>query len=572
MARALTLLLFVGLGLAVVLISGRGSSAGVSVQAPAGTLVFTAGTNRLTAIDVASGRRTVLKVPSVAACGPQMHVTGGHVIFAAVEDERTVVFSAPVALDQPPRRLGTAHAFVPSATEGRVWLAGVSCTRNAMAGVREVTVDGRVTQESRRHVPASWLAAAAPGGLVLQRSRELAVWDPGTGRSGRPLALQAVAASGGAAARGLRRRSALQRPQRRRRDQRAPRGRATSPRSRPRAGRTLLARPQAARRTRPLGTALERRAGRHAQRQDRTRPRDAQPRVPAAQLGGFERLAVRRPGAPPARLPARATAGDRAAVPRTATRDRLRRRLKLGSGFMGEERSKSGRPVYRHEQAAPLERSDGDADLIAAVGDHVTEHFGEPARTWHEIVSAYVHVDVHVVEPTDDRPVYTLVTSGMAEKPMAGPEGDAYAELMIVLPPTSPGVEDAAFQTPAGHWPYTLLRDLARLPHEFETWLWSGHTVPNGDPAEPYAPNTELCGALIAPPVIAPDGAEKLVAGDREIQLFAVYPLHADEMQLKLDKGADALYDLFDAAALTEILDADRPSLVPRRRKLFGRR
>ena len=197
MARALTLLLFVGLGLAVVLISGRGSSAGVSVQAPAGTLVFTAGTNRLTAIDVASGRRTVLKVPSVAACGPQMHVTGGHVIFAAVEDERTVVFSAPVALDQPPRRLGTAHAFVPSATEGRVWLAGVSCTRNAMVGVREVTVDGRVTQESRRHVPASWLAAAAPGGLVLQRSRELAVWDPGTGRSGRPLALQAVAASGG---------------------------------------------------------------------------------------------------------------------------------------------------------------------------------------------------------------------------------------------------------------------------------------------------------------------------------------------------------------------------------------
>jgi len=52
--------------------------------------------------------------------------------------------------------------------------------------------------------------------------------------------------------------------------------------------------------------------------------------------------------------------------------------------------------------------------------------------------------------------------------------------------------------------------------------LWSGHTVPNGDPPEPYAPNTKLCGALIAPPV-------------------AVWPLHADEMELKLDKGLEAL-------------------------------
>ena len=197
MARALSLLLVAGLAFAAVLIGGGGSAAEVGRPAPAGTLVFTAGSNRLTAIDVASGRRTVMKVPSAAACGPQMHVTGGHVIFAAIEEDRTVVYSAPVALDAPPRRLGAAHAFVPSATEGRIWLAGVSCTRNAMVGVREVTVDGRVTQESRRAVPPSWLAAAAPGGLVLERSRELAVWDPGTGRSGRPLALQAVAAAGG---------------------------------------------------------------------------------------------------------------------------------------------------------------------------------------------------------------------------------------------------------------------------------------------------------------------------------------------------------------------------------------
>ena len=164
---------------------------------PAGTLVFTFGTNRLMAIDVASGRRTARKVPSVAACGPQMYVTGGHLVFAARQRRRTVVFSVPVALDRPPRRLGAAHAFVPSATEGRVWLAGVDCTRSAMVGAREVTVDGDVTAETDRRIPAAWLAGAVSRGLVLARSRELVVWDPETGETGRPLAIQAVTATRG---------------------------------------------------------------------------------------------------------------------------------------------------------------------------------------------------------------------------------------------------------------------------------------------------------------------------------------------------------------------------------------
>jgi hypothetical protein len=76
---------------------------------------------------------------------------------------------------------------------------------------------------------------------------------------------------------------------------------------------------------------------------------------------------------------------------------------------------------------------------------------------------------------------------------------------------------------------------------------------------------------LIAPPVIAPDGFETLTIGSAEIHFFAVFPLHADEMELKLEQGADQLYELLDAAALTEILDPDRPSVVPRRRRLFGR-
>jgi Suppressor of fused protein (SUFU) len=140
-----------------------------------------------------------------------------------------------------------------------------------------------------------------------------------------------------------------------------------------------------------------------------------------------------------------------------------------------------------------------------------------------------------------------------------------------VLPPTWPGVDGEAFRRPEGLWPYKLLQDLAELPHRFNTALWTGHTVPNGDPPTPYAPNTKLCGALLVRPLIAPDGFQTLRVHDREIQFLAVIPLHRDEMQLKLDQGLDALFELMDAAEIIEILDVDRPSVIPKRRRFFRR-
>jgi hypothetical protein len=152
---------------------------------PGGTLVYVFRSSRLAAVDVATGRRTVRRVPALASCGPELHVTGGHVVFGGVRRGRTVVYSAPVSLDRPPTRLGAAHAFVPSSTAGRVWLAGVDCTRKAMVGAREVGVDGRVTQTSGRRVPGGWLEGAVEDGLVILRRRTLHLWDPRTGATRR---------------------------------------------------------------------------------------------------------------------------------------------------------------------------------------------------------------------------------------------------------------------------------------------------------------------------------------------------------------------------------------------------
>jgi hypothetical protein len=173
------------------------------------------------------------------------------------------------------------------------------------------------------------------------------------------------------------------------------------------------------------------------------------------------------------------------------------------------------------------------------------------------------------VPPTDERPALTVVTSGMSQRPMAG---GGYAELMLILPPTWPVEGDPGFETPEGYWPYGLLKELARLPHEFRTELGPGSTVPNGDPPQPYARNTKQCGALIAPMVMEQHEAAGTFEHDgHTVNLYAVWPLYADEMQVKLNEGMDRLWELLDEARLIEIVQPDRPSAVPRRRSRFRR-
>ncbi|MDA0166966.1 suppressor of fused domain protein [Solirubrobacter ginsenosidimutans] len=237
---------------------------------------------------------------------------------------------------------------------------------------------------------------------------------------------------------------------------------------------------------------------------------------------------------------------------------------------MSTERSKSGVRMLRHTQQEPAELVSGDQALINAISDHIEHHFGPVPTVFHEIVSPHAHIDLHVVVPTKERPAITVVTSGMSERPMANGK---YAELMLILPPSWPTMDDPAFQTDEGYWPYRLLKELARLPHEFGTSIGLGDTVPHGDPPSPYARNTKLCGALIAPMVLPnEEGAEQIVHDGREIDLLAVWPLHKDEMQVKLDDGLDRLFDLLDEARITEILEPDRPSVVPKRRRGLFRR
>jgi Suppressor of fused protein (SUFU) len=234
------------------------------------------------------------------------------------------------------------------------------------------------------------------------------------------------------------------------------------------------------------------------------------------------------------------------------------------------ERSKGGSEILRHKaREGGFEPAFGGDDAASrAVEEHFARHVGEAEHVFHEIISHLVHIDVHVVPPTNGRDVFTLFTTDMSDRPMNVPDGydgPKLAELMIRLP-RSWQLSQSDFENERWYWPVRWLKTLARLPHEFDTWLGTGHTIPNGDPAEPLGPGTRMSGFIMLPPVSLPEHVVKTPRGP--LSVLAMVPIYADEMDLKLRGGASALVDRFAAANVSDMIDIERASVAARKKWL----
>jgi hypothetical protein len=232
-----------------------------------------------------------------------------------------------------------------------------------------------------------------------------------------------------------------------------------------------------------------------------------------------------------------------------------------------DDRPPAGSPTVRYP---PREQTwepaaDGDPAAAEAIEEHIARHFGPIDSVLHEVASDLVHLDVHVVVPSSQRPYFTLVTSGMSDRPMTVPAGTTssrYAELMLCLPPDWP-LSTEAYQVVTGQWPVWLLKMVGRLPHMYGTWIDSGHSVPNGDPAQPFTPEVAFVGAVVTPMLRCEPAARTItVRPDKQISLLALIPVHAAELDLKLAGGAGALFDAFDRAGVSELVNPARPSSV----------
>ena len=253
---------------------------------------------------------------------------------------------------------------------------------------------------------------------------------------------------------------------------------------------------------------------------------------------------------------------------------------------MSEDRevSPGGSNIYRHTgEGKAFEFSAGDFELIEEVSAHMDRVLGPSAQVFHEIISHLVHVDVHIVEPTEARPHFVLYTTGMSERPMtvpeqqmresgADPDAFRYAELLIALPRDwfgSGGYAQANLKDERVYWPIRMLKFLARMPHEYDTWFGAFHTIPNGDPPQPVAKGTGLAGVIILPAVMLDEADRVATLSDgRRVNLLQLFPLYPEEFDLKLRDGSDALMAAMDQRGISWIVDTNRPSVARRKRWL----
>lgn len=200
---------------------------------------------------------------------------------------------------------------------------------------------------------------------------------------------------------------------------------------------------------------------------------------------------------------------------------------------------------------------------------HIERHLGPVVKVFRE-TSADTLGNVHHVAPSATRPVHTLITSGMSDLPMPVPEdveSPRYLELMMTLP-ESWKLDDESLQNPQWHWPLRQLRYLALYPRRVSTWLGWGHVVPHGDPPEPLAPNTKLCGAIIVPSLLVPVDFYELKAGTQTIVFYSVVPLYREEMEMKARDGMERLLEKMVDCGITDLVDPGRRNVAARKR--FG--
>lgn len=203
----------------------------------------------------------------------------------------------------------------------------------------------------------------------------------------------------------------------------------------------------------------------------------------------------------------------------------------------------SGVELYTEQQAQIVE-------------DHITRYFGSFETVYREASSDNIRVDVCVIPPNPRHDFYVLATIGMGAHRMDIPEEFASrklerAELLICLP----SIWRLAVQEEKWYWPIRWLKLLARLPLEEDTWLGWGHTVTNRGP---FAENTKFCGVMLTEPRAFGDASVccRLPNGE-DVNFYQLIPLYQEEMEFKIQYGAEALLSKMDPESL-KVLDLGR--------------
>lgn len=221
---------------------------------------------------------------------------------------------------------------------------------------------------------------------------------------------------------------------------------------------------------------------------------------------------------------------------------------------------------------------DQEASAVEQIAAHIEKHLGRIVNVFADAAPEPRATDatdaprilVHHVPATDIRPVHTLITSGVSTLAMAVPPNEnapRHIELMMTMPRQWKFDADSLRQQ-QWHWPIDHLQRLAHVPAANGTWFAWGQAIPNGNPPQPLAPGTKLCGVIIAPSLFVPPEFYELRAGSRTVVFFAAIPLYEEELRLRQEQGMEALLAKLLDHGIQDVIDLRRRNIA--RRKILG--
>ena len=218
-----------------------------------------------------------------------------------------------------------------------------------------------------------------------------------------------------------------------------------------------------------------------------------------------------------------------------------------------QEEEAPGLPQYLYEEA--------ELDVL---DQFICDMFGDYKNVFHEIASPDVHLDVCIVDPTEEEPYYKLVTMGAGAYKMQIPEQWQkyqlnYAEYVICLP------KDWNLNSGdnTDYWPVKLLKDVARLPIWCDTWLSYGHTTQSDEEGSAYASNTGFNSVVLNFAANKKGDIRLIMPSGKTINFYEIVPLYPEELQYKIENGADALFKLFEEKGIPyKVLDLNRKNAL----------
>lgn len=197
----------------------------------------------------------------------------------------------------------------------------------------------------------------------------------------------------------------------------------------------------------------------------------------------------------------------------------------------------------------------------------ICDNFGDFDGVYKEIVSEKINCNICIVPPNETNNFYKIITIGASALDMNIPQelenkNLELFELVIFLPNDWEFQFDKIFQdeVTSSKWymPINILKNIARLPFEYDTWIGYGHTICFND-------NLKLGEfknfVLDVPNNLLETKFLKLENG-KIVNFYCVIPVLNDEMDFILDNNVENLLEKIYDKNNSQVINIDRKTCL----------